>query len=52
MYDGADGIEANFGNNPNEGDDHDDILRNEKQDENRGDDATSVIQGMYYERKR
>lgn len=47
MYDGADGVEANFWNNPDEGDDHDDILCDEEQDENPGDDAASVIQGVY-----
>lgn len=47
MDDGADGVKANFGNNPDKGDDHDDILCYEEQDENPGDDAASVIQGVY-----
>ncbi|KAH9166148.1 hypothetical protein EDB89DRAFT_2005110, partial [Lactarius sanguifluus] len=40
-------VEANFENNPDEGDDHDNILRNEKQEENRSGDPASVIQGVY-----
>jgi hypothetical protein len=47
MFDDANGIKANFGNNSDEGDDHDDILNHKQQDENHGDDPASVIQGMY-----
>jgi len=47
VYDGTDAVEANIGNNLDEGDDHDDILYDEKQDENRSNDAASVIQGVY-----
>jgi hypothetical protein len=47
LYDGTNAVKANLGNNCDEGDDHDDILCDEKQDKNRGDDAASVIQRVY-----
>ena len=34
LYDGTNAVEGNFGNDLDEGDDHDDVLCDEKQDEN------------------
>jgi len=49
MNDDTDVVEADLGNNADEGDDHDDILHDVEEDENRSDDAASVIQSVNLE---
>ena len=47
MYDRTGGVKTNTRDNPYKSDDHDDILREEEDDEYQGKVAISIVKDMY-----